>query len=59
MANLTWQKAVEKVLSESGGAMHYKDIAERIVADGLRDRVGATPANSVAYTLENPNANKH
>jgi hypothetical protein len=51
MAKLTWRKAVEKVLAESGGAMHYKDIAEQIVADGLRQSVGATPADTVSATL--------
>jgi hypothetical protein len=36
------------VLREAGGALHYGEIAERIVAKGLRgDDVGATPANTV------------
>ena len=48
MADLTWRKAIEKVLTESGSAMHYKDIAERVVADGLRQSVGATPADTVS-----------
>ena len=51
MANLTWRNAIEKVLSESGRAMHYKEIAERIVADGLRRNVGATPAATVSAQL--------
>ncbi|MCH8044387.1 MAG: hypothetical protein IID44_11775 [Planctomycetes bacterium] len=51
MADLTWRKAIEKVLSESGSAMHYKDIAERVVADGLRKHVGATPGATVSAQL--------
>ncbi|GAB6187381.1 hypothetical protein JCM17478_28830 [Thermopirellula anaerolimosa] len=28
---LTWRKAIEKVLSEASGAMHYRDITQRII----------------------------
>src|ERR1700675_1715051 len=44
---LTWRKAIEKVLSEAPGAMHYKDITEKIIQDGLRSSLGATPASTV------------
>ncbi|WP_081617434.1 HTH domain-containing protein [Thioalkalivibrio sp. ALgr3] len=47
MSELTWRKAIERVLSDSGGAMHYTDIAEQIVAEGLRKNVGATPPTTV------------
>ncbi|WP_019589391.1 MULTISPECIES: HTH domain-containing protein [unclassified Thioalkalivibrio] len=47
MTDLTWRKAIERVLSDAGGAMHYTDIAEQIVADGLRKNVGATPPATV------------
>ncbi len=43
----TWRKAIEKVLSQTPQALHYTDITDKIVADGLRSDVGATPANSV------------
>jgi hypothetical protein len=46
-AELSWRKAIEKVLAEAGCAMHYKEIAEKIVEDGFRENVGATPAASV------------
>ena len=49
--DMTWIKAIEKVLSESEEAMHYKEIAEKIVADGLRKKVGATPSATVAANL--------
>lgn len=48
---LTWRKAIEKVLQEADGAVHYKDIAEKIVSDGLRHNVGATPAATVSANL--------
>lgn len=48
---LTWRKAIEKVLSESNGSMHYKEIASQIAAEGLRKVVGATPAATVRATV--------
>lgn len=47
MGDLTWRKAIERVLGDAGGAMHYTDIAEQIVAEGLRKNVGATPPATV------------
>lgn len=49
--DLPWRKAIEKVLGSAEGAMHYKDIAEQIVSDGLRENVGATPASTVNVAL--------
>ena len=48
---LTWRKAIEKVLSEASGAIHYKDLTERIIQDGLRSSLGATPAATVSAHL--------
>ncbi len=45
--NLPWRKAIEKVLEVEQGSMHYKDIAEKVVSEGLRTTIGATPAASV------------
>lgn len=50
-SELTWKKAIEKVLREADGAMTYKDIADRIITDGLRQKVGATPAATVSANL--------
>ncbi|WP_172623790.1 winged helix-turn-helix domain-containing protein [Octadecabacter sp. SW4] len=47
MADLTWDKAIQKVLTAASGAMHYTQIAEDIEASGYRQVLGATPANSV------------
>ncbi len=44
---LTWRKAIEKVLAASSTPLHYNEITERILADGLRQNVGATPSSSV------------
>jgi hypothetical protein len=36
MANeLTWRQAIEKILAESATPLHYNEITERIIADGL------------------------
>lgn len=48
---LTWRKAIEKVLSEASGVVHYKDIADKIIEDGLRTELGATPSATVAAHL--------
>jgi hypothetical protein len=45
---LTWRKAIEKVLSEAPGAIHYRDITDKIIEDGLRTNLGATPAATVS-----------
>lgn len=44
---LTWKKAIDKVLGASSTPLHYNDITERIIADGLRHSLGATPAATV------------
>lgn len=44
---LTWKKAIDKVLAESSQPLHYKEITEKIISDGLRTKVGATPAATV------------
>lgn len=48
---LPWRKAIEKVLSEAPGAIHYRDITDKIIEDGLRVNLGATPAASVSSSL--------
>ncbi len=48
---VSWRKAIERVLHEAGTSMHYKDIAEQIVVRGLRRSIGATPAATVSANL--------
>ena len=47
---MIWQAAIEKVLSDEGAALHYAEIAQRIVSQDLRKNFGATPSNTV-YTV--------
>lgn len=44
---LTWRKAIEKVLGSSPTPLHYNEIAERIISEGLRKTMGATPGATV------------
>jgi len=44
---LTWKKATDKVLAASTQPLHYKEITEKIISDGLRTSLGATPAATV------------
>ena len=44
---LTWRKAIEKVLGDAPEALRGTEIADKISADGLRLNMGATPANTV------------
>ena len=44
---MTWRKAIDTVLGSSPTPLHYKDIAERIISEGLRQKIGATPAATV------------
>lgn len=44
---LTWRKAIDKVLGASDVPLRYNDISEKIIADGLRQNIGATPAATV------------
>jgi hypothetical protein len=45
--DLGWRDATIEVLRTRGEAMHYKDIAEAIKENGLREIMGATPAAAV------------
>lgn len=51
MAELTWQKAIQQVLAASATPLHYKEITERILADGLRKNIGATPVATVSAQI--------
>ena len=44
---LTWRQAIEKVLSASATPLHYNEITEQIIAQGLKKSIGATPARTV------------
>lgn len=44
---LTWREAIDKVLGAANVPLHYKEITDKIIADGLRTKLGATPAATV------------
>lgn len=44
---MTWRKAIDTVLASSASPLHYKEIAEKIISEGLRKNLGATPASTV------------
>lgn len=46
-SEMTWRKAIDKVLAASATALHYNQITERIIAEGYKKSVGATPAATV------------
>lgn len=49
--SMTWHQAIQKVLGESPGPLHYNELTKRIIAQGLRTSLGATPASSVNATM--------
>lgn len=46
-SEMTWRKAIDTVLASSASPLHYKEIAEKIISEGLRKNLGATPASTV------------
>ena len=44
---LTWRKAIDRILAASPTPLHYNEITEQIISERLRTRVGATPAATV------------
>ena len=48
---MTWREAIIHVLRTSDVAMHYVDIAEEIMGNGLVDTSGATPRRTVSNEL--------
>ncbi|QXT64261.1 HTH domain-containing protein [Tessaracoccus palaemonis] len=48
---MPWRRAILKVVSEATEPLHYAEIAQRILDNGLRGEGGATPAATVAATI--------
>ena len=48
---MSWKDAAKKVLEEAGEPLHYTDITERILDQGLKINFGATPAATVNATI--------
>ncbi len=49
--DLPWRAAIERVLQEEPGALDYNAITQKIIEDGLRTNLGATPNTTVAGIL--------
>ena len=43
----SWKEAIKRVLKESTGPLHYKEISERILSQGYYETDGATPTDTV------------
>ncbi len=50
--NLSWEEAIQRVLTDAGGALHYTEIPERIASMNLHP-LGSNPSGSVAAILAN------
>ncbi len=50
-SELTWRNAIDKVLSDAGAPLHAKEITDRIITEGLRHNVGATPTATVGAQI--------
>ena len=48
---MKWLDAIIEVLREAEEPMHYVEITDKIIEQGKRTEVGATPANSVAAAI--------
>ncbi len=48
---MTWHAAIKRVLKDAGTALHFTEIAERVVSRGLRQTFGHTPSNTVYAVL--------
>ncbi|PJZ49206.1 HTH domain-containing protein [Leptospira saintgironsiae] len=51
MSDLTWIEAIKQVLDANRQSMHYTEILDKIIERGLREEVGATPANTVYSSI--------
>ncbi len=47
MAEMSWKDAAQKVLEGAHRPLHYREIADEILAQGLKTTFGATPESSV------------
>ena len=52
---LSWDEAIEQILTESLEPLHYKEITDRIISKGLRTNFGAIPSNCVHTALSKSN----
>ncbi len=48
---MSWRDAIQKVLEDAGRPLHYEDITDRTLSQGLKTAAGATPAATVNSTI--------
>jgi len=48
---MTWKDAIQKVLEDADGPLHFKEITDRILDQGLKTTIGATPGRTVIATI--------
>ena len=53
MPELSWREACIRVLKDSDGAVHCKDISDKIYIDGYKKQMGVKPSNTVYTTIYN------
>ncbi|WP_296131875.1 winged helix-turn-helix domain-containing protein [uncultured Corynebacterium sp.] len=51
MSDPSWKSVIISVLEAASEPLHYSEIAQTVVDEGLRQKVGAKPANTVAAQL--------
>ena len=51
MGEMSWRDAITKVLAADPTPMHYTGIADAIAEQGLKTKVGATPAQTINATI--------
>jgi len=49
--SMSWRDAIEKVLNEAEGPLHYSEISEQILSRGYYKTDGATPAATVSAQI--------
>ncbi|BAH73484.1 HTH domain-containing protein [Solidesulfovibrio magneticus] len=53
MPELSWREACIRVLTDSDGALHCKDISDKIYIDGYKKQMGVKPSGLVYNTIYN------
>jgi len=51
MTDLNWRDAIVAVLADADEPLHYAEIAKRVADQGLRRKLGATPAATVSREI--------
>ena len=51
MAEMSWKDAAKRVLEAAGKPLHYVEITDRILDQGLKTKSGATPSTTLNSTI--------